>query len=76
VRLGASPRASLALMRCAKVRAFIHGRDIVLPDDVKELVRPVLNHRILLNPEAELDQVRIEDVIGECLGQTSYDRDG
>jgi len=75
VRLGASPRASLALMRCAKVRAFVHGRDIVLPDDVKDLVRPVLNHRILLNPEAELDQVRIDDVIGECLAQTSYDRD-
>ncbi|MFO0750651.1 MAG: MoxR family ATPase [Myxococcota bacterium] len=75
VRLGASPRASLALMRCSKVRAFIQGRDIVLPDDVKDLVRPVLNHRILLNPEAELDQVRIDDVIGECLGQTSYDRD-
>jgi len=75
VRLGASPRASLALLRCAKVRAFIHGRDIVLPDDVKDLVRPVLNHRILLNPEAELDQVRIEDVINECIGQTSYDRE-
>jgi MoxR-like ATPase len=76
VRLGASPRASLALMRCAKVRAAIHGRDLVIPDDVKELVRNVLNHRILLNPEAELDQIAIADVIGDCVAQTPYDREG
>jgi len=75
VRLGASPRASLALLRCAKARAFIHGRDMVLPDDVKELVRHVLNHRILLTPEAELDQLRVEDVIAECLAATPYDRE-
>ncbi len=75
VRLGASPRASLALLRCAKVRAFIHGRDMVLPDDVKELVRHVLNHRILLSPEAELDQIRVDDVIAECLAETPYDRE-
>jgi MoxR-like ATPase len=75
VRLGASPRASLALLRCAKARAFIHAREMVLPDDVKELVRHVLNHRILLSPEAELDQVRVDDVIGECLAQTPYDRE-
>ena len=75
VRLGASPRASLALLRCAKARAFIHGRDMVLPDDVKELVRHVLNHRILLTPEAELDQTRVEDVIAECLAATPYDRE-
>jgi len=75
VRLGASPRASLALLRCAKARAFILGRDMVLPDDVKELVRHVLNHRILLAPEAELDQIRVEDVIAECLAQSPYDRE-
>ena len=75
VRLGASPRASLALLRCAKARAFILGRDMVLPDDVKELVRHVFNHRILLSPEAELDQLRVEDVIAECLAQTPYDRE-
>ncbi len=74
VRLGASPRASLALLRCAKARAFIHERDMVLPDDIKELARHVLNHRILLNPEAELEEVRVSDVIDECLAQTPYDR--
>jgi MoxR-like ATPase len=75
VRLGASPRASLALLRCAKARAFIHGRDMVLPDDVKELTHHVLNHRILLSPEAELDQVRVEEVIAECMAATPYDRE-
>lgn len=76
VRLGASPRASLALLRCAKARAFIHERDMVLPDDIKELVSHVLNHRILLTPEAELEEVRVADVIEDCLAQTPYDRPG
>lgn len=76
VRLGASPRASLALLRCAKARAFIHERDMVLPDDIKELVTHVLNHRILLTPEAELEEVRVGDVIDDCLAQTPYDRPG
>ena len=72
VRLGASPRASLALMRCAKVRAFIHGRGHVLPDDVRALVPSVLGHRIILTPEAELDQLREADVIADCLAAVPY----
>jgi len=75
VLLGASPRASLALMRSAKVLALIHGRDHVLPDDVRELVRPVLNHRLLLTPEAELDRVTAEEVITECLQVVPYSRE-
>ena len=46
VRLGPSPRALLALMRCAQALAAIRGRDYVIPDDVKELAVPVLAHRI------------------------------
>ncbi len=72
VLLGASPRASLALMRCAKVCAFIAGRDHVLPDDVRSLVVAVLNHRIILTPEAELDQLGVIDVINECLAAVPY----
>ena len=48
VRLGPSPRALLALMRCCQALAAIRGRDYVIPDDVKELAVPVLAHRILM----------------------------
>jgi len=73
VRLGASPRASLALMRCAKALALLAGRAVVLPDDIKRLVRPVFNHRILLTPESELDDVTTADVIEDVLAETPYD---
>ena len=75
VALGASPRASLALMRCAKALAFLHGRDHVLPDDVRALAAPVLNHRILLTPEAELDQIAVAEVLAEVLAAIPYDRE-
>ena len=48
--LGASPRGSLALFRTSQARAFLEGRDYVLPDDVKALVKPVLAHRLIINP--------------------------
>jgi MoxR-like ATPase len=73
VRLGASPRASLALMRCAKALALLSGRAMVLPDDIKRLIRPTLNHRVLLSPDAELDEVRVSDVIDRCLADTPFD---
>ncbi len=53
VRVGVSVRGALALVRCAKVWAAAHGRNYVLPDDVKELAQPVWAHRITLDPEAE-----------------------
>jgi MoxR-like ATPase len=52
VELGASPRAGLMLLRAAKARALIAGRDHALPDDVQALARPVLSHRLMLVPEA------------------------
>lgn len=55
VMLGASPRAGVALLQCARARAALQGRDYTTPDDVKGMVRPVLRHRILLRPEAELE---------------------
>ncbi len=75
VLLGASPRASLALMRCAKARALIHGRDHVLPDDIRALVPAVLHHRVLLTPEAELDQLTVDEVVAECLRDVPYAED-
>jgi MoxR-like ATPase len=72
VYLGASPRASLMLLRASKARALIHGRGYVLPDDIKALAAHVLAHRILLAPEAELEGVRPEEVVGEALGKVRY----
>jgi MoxR-like ATPase len=63
--LGASPRASLAIMRAAKAIAGMNGRDFVTPDDVRYVAYPVLNHRIILTAEREMEGVEAEDVIRE-----------
>jgi MoxR-like ATPase len=55
IRLGASPRATLNLMRSAQARAYCQGRDYVLPDDVKALAVPVLSHRIILRNEEKFE---------------------
>lgn len=57
LRLGASPRASLHLLRAARVHAALRGRDYVIPEDVKDLAEPVLAHRVLLTPTAQLGRV-------------------
>ena len=67
VRLGASPRASLALHRAAQGRAFLDGRSFVTPDDVKALALPVLGHRIVLDGQARLRGRRVEGVVEEVL---------
>ena len=67
VRLGASMRGCLALVRTAKVWALAEGRSQVLPDDVKMLAEPVLCHRLILDPEAMFNGVTVEDVIGDLL---------
>jgi MoxR-like ATPase len=63
VALGCGPRASLTLMKCAKARAAILGRTYVTPDDVRALIIPALNHRILLKPEAELEGLDTKSVL-------------
>lgn len=68
VELGASPRAGLLLLRAAKARALLHGRDHVLPDDVQALAGAVLAHRIVLAPEAA--DVTPETVIADALAAT------
>ncbi|WP_336205545.1 AAA family ATPase [Nonomuraea sp. LPB2021202275-12-8] len=67
LRLGASPRGSLALLRAARVRAAAAGRHYVLPEDVKALAVPVLAHRLIRTPEAELRDVTAANVLGELL---------
>jgi MoxR-like ATPase len=67
LRLGASPRASLALMRAARAKAAMAGRQFATADDVKALVRPVLGHRILLSSQATLAGVRVEGLLDKVL---------
>lgn len=71
-QLGASPRASIALMRAAKARALIRGRDYVLPDDIRNLAVPVLAHRVVLVPEAELNGYQSEDLVRQALENVRY----
>jgi len=66
--LGASPRAGLLLLRAAKARALLHGRDHALPDDVQALVQVVLAHRIVLSPEAL--EATGADVVADALAAT------
>ncbi len=65
VYLGASPRGSLALFRAGQARAALHGRDYVLPDDVKALALPALAHRVILGPAARLSDLNAESVVQE-----------
>ena len=67
VRLGVSVRGALALVRTARAWAAIHGRDYVTPDDVKALAVPALAHRLVLQPEAEFDDVRPESIVQQLM---------
>jgi MoxR-like ATPase len=67
VYLGASPRGSLALTRASQAFAAVHGRDFVLPDDVKALAAPTLSHRLILQPQARLKDLAATTVIAEVL---------
>ncbi len=68
--LGASPRASVALMRLSQAYAYIRGRDYVLPDDVAAIFRPAVAHRLVLRQEARLNRVSADDLLGEILRTT------
>jgi MoxR-like ATPase len=67
ITLGASPRAAIHLMQLAKAMAAIDGRDFLLPDDVKRAAPPVLRHRLVLTPEADLDGLTADQVIADVL---------
>ena len=67
IHYGASPRASVALLLCSKALSAIRGRDFVTPDDVRDVARPVLRHRLTLRAEAELDGATPDSVITDIL---------
>ncbi|WP_025764276.1 AAA family ATPase [Dyadobacter tibetensis] len=71
IQFGVSPRATIYLNRAAKALAFLEGRDYVLPEDIKELAPDIMNHRILLNYEAEADGVRTISIIESILSKVA-----
>lgn len=72
--LGGSPRASLSMMKASKAFAAIRGRDFVIPDDVQFVAPHVLNHRLILTPEAEMEGMTTEDLIKEIIQEVEVPR--
>lgn len=71
ILLGASPRATLNLFRASQGLAFLKGREFVTPDDVKSMVKPVLNHRIILKPEYRLKGISVESILEKIMSITT-----
>jgi MoxR-like ATPase len=67
IQVGASPRGSLALLKLARAKAAVAGRDFVTPEDVKAVAVPALAHRLTLRPELWVQRIRAEDVVAERL---------
>jgi MoxR-like ATPase len=72
--LGASPRASLAILRSAKANAAIMGRDFVTPEDIIEMAVPVMRHRIILTPEKEMEGFTADELINEIISRIEIPR--
>ena len=65
--LGASPRASLNLLRCARARALLNGRHYFTHEDIHAIARGVLAHRLIIRPEAEVEGKRVEEVVDDLI---------
>ena len=74
VSWGASPRAAVALLLCSKALAAIRGRSFVTPDDVKEIAKPVLRHRVVLRSEAEIEGASPDQVLDEIVAGVDVPR--
>lgn len=72
--LGASPRASIAIMEASKALAAIRGRDFITPDDIKKVAEPVLGHRILLTPEREMEGFTAEKIVRQIVDNIEVPR--
>jgi MoxR-like ATPase len=72
--LGASPRASLAILNASKANACMQGRDFVTPDDIKYVCFPVLRHRVMLTPEKEMEGVQVDTVIQQIIDKVEVPR--
>lgn len=74
IETGASPRGSVALFQTARIRALFNGRDFVTPDDVKDMVLPVLRHRVCLEPEAEIEGEKADDFLQRIIEKIEVPR--
>jgi MoxR-like ATPase len=74
VLVGAGPRASQALALAARARAAMDGREFVTPDDIKEMALPVLEHRLILRPEYEIEGLGVVEVIQRVLQEVAVPR--
>jgi MoxR-like ATPase len=72
--LGASPRASLAILRASKANAAIMGRDFVTPEDIIEMAVPVMRHRIILTPEKEMEGISADELINDIIAKIEVPR--
>ncbi|MFM1932452.1 MAG: MoxR-like ATPase, regulator, partial [Bacteroidota bacterium] len=72
--LGASPRASLSILRASKALAAMRGRGFVTPDDIKAVAIPVLNHRLILSHEREMEGITVSEVIHQILEKIEIPR--
>jgi MoxR-like ATPase len=74
VLVGAGPRATQALLLAARANAALEGRDFVTPDDVKTLATPVLEHRLILRPEYEIEGVSVSEVVEKIVEEVAVPR--
>lgn len=74
LRHGAGPRASIALLRCARALALLNHVDYVTPDDIKTMVLPVLRHRVIVAPEVEIDGLGVDEVLTSLLDKVDAPR--
>ncbi len=74
IRVGASPRASIALIRCARALALIQKQNFITPDDIKKIASAVLRHRIQLSAEIEIEGIAVDDVIQDILDNVEAPR--
>ena len=72
--LGASPRATLSMAKAAKAMAAIRGRDFITPDDIQSIAHHVLNHRIILTPEAEMEGLSTKEIVDEIIHKIEVPR--
>jgi MoxR-like ATPase len=72
--LGASPRASIGILNSAKALSALRGRDFITPDDIREVTIPVLNHRVVLSPEREMEGTKTKQIIKEIIEQIEVPR--
>lgn len=72
--VGASPRSAVSWLQAAKAQAWLQGRDYTIPDDIKAVAKPLLRHRLILRPEAQLDGLKVEAIVAGIVGQVPVPR--